>query len=605
MRPALKKSVVVILALAMLGTSLSPAFSPQETYAQFGGVSENDIIEVGEKGVAACAAVAGLVYGFQQLLAVLGFSVPVGDTGLQFKDLFLDCMVYQVINVIIDQITDSIITWIQGGFDGNPVFVTNLNTFYRNIVDNTVGEFVGTDLEFLCSPFKAQIQLALINNYRRPEQFKCSLSDVIDNVDDFVNGDFAQGSWAGWFQLTQIPKNNPYGAYVEAEQELNSRITAAVGTRREELQAGRGFLSWKTQDCYSVVPDPNNPGATTTVPIPDAGSPAPGSIERFCDPSKTATPGSVIEEQVNFSLGSGTRRIEMADEINEILNALIAYFLNDVLTGDKGLAGYNRNDFTHEFPDIEIPDIPGGGGPTTPSDDQPPGPPGPSTCFAANGTFFNPSEGATSNEWGRASLPLPANVSYDRIEVDLDVTPGGWHPSVNSARYNIFWLARGGNRDLYGYTITHAPSSNATRLVHGVGQMHTAKPKVESRTPLQVGTTYHFNYVYDAAGENIQLTVTESDTGRRVLGLTSTPDVPGINVGRKRFIMDFSFPSDGPNPVEVPSYGWEYKDLRVSFVSIGDTPSSCKSVSLFEPETPGDPDEFPGGGNIPPRDELP
>jgi hypothetical protein len=599
MKPVTKKVVVVLLVLAVLGTSFSPTFFPQQAHAQFGGVNEDDIIEVGEKGVAACATVAGLVYGFQQLLAALGFAVPVGDTGLQFKDLFLDCIVYQVINVIIDQITDSIVVWIQGGFDGNPVFVTNLDTFYRNIADNTVGEFIGTDLEFLCSPFKAQIQLALINNYREPEKLRCSLSDVVDNIDDFVNGDFAQGGWKGWFQFTQIPKNNPYGAYLEAQQELNSRITATIGTKQEELQAGRGFLSWKTQDCYSVVPDPNNPGATTSVPIPNAGEPAPGSIERFCDPPKTATPGSVIEEQVNFTLGSGTRRIEMADEINEILNALIAYFLNDVLTGEKGLAGYNRNDFTHEFPDIQIPQIPGGTAPTEPSDDQPPGPPGPSTCFVADGTFLTPTP---ENPEGHVNLPLPQFTSYDRVELELDVTNGGFHPVVSNHRYNIFWFVRDRNRDMFGYVPFNGPPQNNIVLRHGIGQTHTAKARRSTRMEFPPGATYHFSYIYDVVENSIELEITNRANGNTVARLTSTPDVPGINVGSERFLVGFSFPypSEPENPIEVASVDWEYEDLRVSFLSEGDTPGACQQVSASQgPGGSGGPtseDPVPPGG---------
>ena len=57
-----------------------------------------------------------------------------------------------------------------------------------------------------------------------------------------------------------------------------------------------------------------------------------------------STPGKIIEEQLSFNLDSGRQSLVAADEINEILGALIGFLAEEALTGIGGLLGLTDAD---------------------------------------------------------------------------------------------------------------------------------------------------------------------------------------------------------------------------------------------------------------------
>ena len=239
------------------------------------------------------------------------------DKTLVEKEFHLDNLVFMAINVVLQIMSRDIISWINSGFKGSPAFVSNLDQFLIGIADKVAGEFIwGSDLAFLCSPFKLDIRLALDMQYGQTKQrkFNCSLSGVVKNIDNFLDGDFLAGGWDGWFSMTSQPVNNPYGALLEAQTTLALTVSNAQGQQVKILDFGKGFLS--KQKCESV--DDESGG------------------HQEC---KTVTPGSAIEEQLNAQLDSGRQRIQVADEFNEIVGALLTQLVSKAFTGVSGLLG--------------------------------------------------------------------------------------------------------------------------------------------------------------------------------------------------------------------------------------------------------------------------
>lgn len=247
--------------------------------------------------------------------AQIGMAVPVSDQPLELKEtgfsifgvptgISLDGLAFIAANLIIARITDSIVSWINSGFQGSPAFIQDPAGWFVETADMASGalfEELGI-ADFLCTPF-APIRIALIWNYQQKKftrDYKCKLSDVAGNFNSFISGDFVgQGGWDQWFNITQNPSNNPFGVYVGAQIEMDSRIANAIGLENNKLDWGKGFLS--IQKCK--VPDPSLPhGCKEYYPI--------------------ETPGSVVEAQLNNTLDSEGRRINVADEMNEILSAL-------------------------------------------------------------------------------------------------------------------------------------------------------------------------------------------------------------------------------------------------------------------------------------------
>lgn len=182
-------------------------------------------------------------------------------------------------------------------------------------------------------------------------------------------------------------------------------------------------------------------------------------------------------------------------------------------------------------------------------------------CFTEDGTFHVPEPG---NRVRRLTFDVPPG-DYSSVRAELDVTLGDWAPGNTSGLHNIFWLARDRNRDLIGYINVFGPNRSNVLIRHGLGVRQEDKARVERPLALQEGTTYHFDYLFDPSRGLTELVV--SDASGQVIGRFSggTPNVPVLRIRSQNLIhVDFGF--TGVNPNEPPTFGWQYKNLRLEFV---------------------------------------
>ncbi len=238
------------------------------------------------------------------------------------KEIFLDKIAFMLAKATLRQITASIVQWINSGFQGSPAFVTDLEGFLLDVADQEAGRFIyGSELGFLCSPFQLDVRIALALQYQgaRDYEVQCTLSDVVDNVDGFLAGNFEDGGWQGWFAITGDPSNSPTGAFLEAEAELSARIVDAQGREIKKLDFGDGFFS--TEFCETIG----------------------GTLEK--QNCTITTPGNVIAESINNHLSYGEIALIEADEINEIIGALFAQLAQQAITGAGGLLGVSRGGY--------------------------------------------------------------------------------------------------------------------------------------------------------------------------------------------------------------------------------------------------------------------
>jgi hypothetical protein len=280
----------------------------------------------------------------------------------QYKDMVLDPIAYYAAQTLLQHLTTSIVNWINSGFEGSPSFITDPGGFFMDIADEEIGKFIAgsEDLQFLCSPFSLSIRLSLAFKYQPfKRKIGCTLFDregrpgIISNVKDagnnasinnFTAGDFKAGGWPTFVSMTTEPQNNGYGAYLEAESELAWRIGSHQSQKRDEISAGRGFLSWRGKECLRYSDSGNVDGSGNADTENVSNSPS-GQTERKCEEYKINTPGSVIESGINNALPSGSDSLKVADEFNEIVNALFAQLVKMALTsGLSGLSGSGPSD---------------------------------------------------------------------------------------------------------------------------------------------------------------------------------------------------------------------------------------------------------------------
>jgi hypothetical protein len=167
-------------------------------------------------------------------------------------------------------------------------------------------------------------------------------------MNGFLKGDFNQGGWPAFIALTTEPQNNPYGAFLSAEGDLSARINARQNVIRADLQLGQGFMSW--QDCKDI------PGGTIDPEDPDqvaqadalSGNGRSTSVRtknnkdgtQTYQTCETQTPGSVIAGTLQTNLNVPVVELELANNINAVINALMTKMISTMLnTGLKSLSG--------------------------------------------------------------------------------------------------------------------------------------------------------------------------------------------------------------------------------------------------------------------------
>jgi len=245
------------------------------------------------------------------------------STGL-FGAVSWDQMGWCMVNSVIEAIGDATVNWINSGFQGNPVFVTDPGQFLTDVADMQAGVFLNElSHGFLCSPLQSIVRVNLASNYNGNMYGpQCSFTAISGKLDQFMTGQQSVFSWNDWMSYTQNPYNNGYGATLSSKIELDSRIASALGVQSTLLSWGGGFLSSR---------DPKT-GAITS-------------------------PGSVIEKQVNDRLGSGQRRLEIADEFDEITNALVSQLVRVALsemTQTSSGSSYGSYDYSTPSPSTSV-----------------------------------------------------------------------------------------------------------------------------------------------------------------------------------------------------------------------------------------------------------
>lgn len=247
------------------------------------------------------------------------------QTSLEYKENVLDSIAWSIGQKLSQQMTSSIVQWINSGFKGSPAFVTDLDKFLLNAADEVAGEFIyGSELGFLCEPIEFQVRVALETQYKRTGRDsyepQCTLSDVSNNIQDFLGGNFAAGGWPAFFELTVGSNNDPYKAYFNASAELNTKIANKQANEKALLSYGNGILSMKVCD---TTKDAN------------------GNTRKDCH---VTTPGKVIESALSFEVGEkGSKTLLQADEFNEIVSALLTQLSTQALSGANGLLGLGGN----------------------------------------------------------------------------------------------------------------------------------------------------------------------------------------------------------------------------------------------------------------------
>lgn len=251
------------------------------------------------------------------------------NNSIYIKEYVLDGIAWKIAKSVISSMVQSLVSWINSGFKGSPMFVQDLLGTLLETADQVAGQYIqelGGAGSFLCSPFKLDIQIALAVDYQKSRVNQpvstCSLSGIIDNIEGFLSGaqgSFSEGGWNDWFDVTSQPgKYTPFGAKLAAEIGLNAAIVNAKGEKLSILEFGQGFLSNEVCEMEYGWAEPQ-------------------------EKCYISTPGKTISDALSFNIDSGRQSLISADEIDEIIGALFSQLAEAGISGAAGLLGLSED----------------------------------------------------------------------------------------------------------------------------------------------------------------------------------------------------------------------------------------------------------------------
>ena len=238
------------------------------------------------------------------------------------KDWLLDGLAWTVAKAIVGAMVQDLISWVNSGFEGAPMFITDMKGFLLDVGDDLAGEYIanlGDFGSFICSPFRLDIQIAVALNYQKirnaDEPERCTLTGIKGNLENFIDGtqrSFENGGWTNWLEITAKPEQyTPYGSTLNAVAVLNARLVNDKGAER--TASPDGFMSQK--DCKMVTAPVIPVGPGTMGPPPPPPKPK--------EECTVTTPGKVISEMLSKNVDSDREALISADEVNEIFAAIV------------------------------------------------------------------------------------------------------------------------------------------------------------------------------------------------------------------------------------------------------------------------------------------
>ena len=184
-------------------------------------------------------------------------------------------------------------------------------------------------------------------------------------------------------------------------------------------------------------------------------------------------------------------------------------------------------------------------------------------CFDAPGLVHVPKPpGVWQDAVGRVAFPVPAGTA-SRLRLSIDVKVGDWFAAEPNGKHLVYWFVVDKNIDMPGLLYFRGPSKNEAFGRHGVQLKHAQKIKMIRPFAAQPGHTYRVVNDYDMGARTITITVTDLATGEVAVTLRGRTNVEthALRAGQ-RFLVDMGF-YPGKVPTEVPSYGWEYRDVHI------------------------------------------
>lgn len=358
MNQTLKKSLSIFFALTLLFSPVIGAYLAPKSEAQI------------KEAVSGCAAgmIAGMVSSFLSVT-----NVPTDDTKNNLKEC-LDGIGYALAKTLLAKLTDSIINWINTGFEGNPFYIADYKSFFETAIKDELQasldelkqtgnlyfdvlrqEAISRARETIGDQLSSTLAADIVSNMCDSSQYKdqqfCTEQLTAESESELTYA-FTRGQipfqWDTWNSLTQKCGNNIFCSSAVAEDYQEQQKEQKVEQINKDLDRSGGFLNQETcadEGYASMLASWQNQirqySSSTNTSIADRIQN--GTLEQrpVCTEKIVETPGRTIADKLTSNLGTSERQLELADELNESLAAIFDALINKLIT--DGLSSFDKS----------------------------------------------------------------------------------------------------------------------------------------------------------------------------------------------------------------------------------------------------------------------
>lgn len=280
----------------------------------------------------------------------------------------------------LTSIAKNTLNWVNSGFSGDPVYVQNvtlaLQNVERSIVEPAIEElsygafpwgntFIQSRIERIANRSSYTGDTGLLSrtasdlaNYIKTDfKYNSELSEL-DNqriraesaVRTFAN-DFSSGGWTGWLSMIINDNNNYLGYQSRASRVLQEKVEEQQKALQSELEQNDGYYNQTECVWWQAYKEDGTPMRTQDSGHGVFSDTKQGDYD-VCVKYDTITPGSNIKTRVDTTLGIPERQLEIADDINDVLNSVFSVLLS--VLQDQGLPGLSSGEYTYTNSNIGV-----------------------------------------------------------------------------------------------------------------------------------------------------------------------------------------------------------------------------------------------------------
>lgn len=273
---------------------------------------------------------------------------------LKKNDTCLKSIGRTIIKMLLQKITTDTVSWINGGMEGDPLFIENPDEYFGDIAKYEILGFGAEIRDPKLYPFGKEFMQAQMYSFKNKfaNNAQYTLDKTIrDTNPEFsaytFSQDFSQGGWAAWDALTQNAANNPLGFSIMASDELAKRIEEKTKFAEGSLQMSGGYFG--VEKCVLSEPE----GVKVSKQQDQDGrkeraSNANGPYQNpICLKWNFVTPGQMVATAAEKITHYPDNNLLKSEDLNDAVAAILDAFLNHYSSSfmsEGGFAGLSEEE---------------------------------------------------------------------------------------------------------------------------------------------------------------------------------------------------------------------------------------------------------------------